>query len=204
MIKQIYVPNDIPAGSATVQAINVARGDRVYRNDVLLQLSVNGTKIPVVASDHGWVNYVFVKVGQESTAGQLLVLMNVVDVNEYRPDEQEVNQRVELGEHGRRGFERELQRKHVDSDFAAALFEAPEQKQGVGYGASVREHPLLRNMKEGVPAKMRGNASQNETAIDRIIEEAGADPELRKQLSQELQQELNIQPTHSQAPTLKV
>ena len=88
-------------------------------------------------------------------------------------------------------------------EFSAPLVNAPEANNGNSQHASanVTEHPTLKNVKEGVPLKTSAHAAANQHAVDRLNENVRNNPELQKQLGNELQQRLAMQATHSTAPT---
>ncbi len=201
MLKRIYAPKKIDGSTCKVDQVLVARDDRVYRDSLLLSLVDDTTRLAIAASGHGWVRYVAVKLGDQVKPGELLLIVDIVDVNEYRPDDAEVNPQVELGEEGRRGLERKIQKSFAQG-YANELFDAPN-KEGQGMGPGMREHPILGQMKESLPPKMRSNAAHNDVAIDHLAEEASRDPELQKQLSAQLQQDLQVSQAPSTSPQLK-
>lgn len=201
MFHRLSVPEEITADSIIVDQVLVKRKERVYRDQTLIVLVCGRIKIPIVAPDHGFVSYISVQLGQKVSQAETLLMMDIIDVSRYRPDEQQVNPESELGQHGRRALERELLKK-FGNGFSAPLFEAPAKEGGLGSHRELRSHPLLQRMKEGVPPKMRAEASNNQPAIDQLAENATHDNELRLQLSQQLQQQLNISPSPVNAPKL--
>ena len=201
MFQHIFVPNDVKARLITVVEILVERRQRVYRGDVLMVLSADQNNTSILSPKNGFVSYIMVKPHQVVEASESLLVMDFVEVSDYHPDEQQVNPHTELGEHGRRALERDLQKQYANG-FSAPLFEAPSPDQGEGSRPRLPAHPLLQKMKEGVPPKMRANAASNSTAIERTAEDANHDPALQKQLSQQLQAELGIRPTPTNAPKL--
>ena len=70
----------------------------------------------------------------------------------------------------------------------------------MGQFNGLQQHPLMQNMKEGVPPKMSSDAANNPEAI-KELENAANDPELKIHLGQQLQKQLDIQPGPSSAPT---
>ncbi len=66
----------------------------------------------------------------------------------------------------------------------------------------MKPHLHLLGMKEGIPNKMSANAATNKTAIEQTADNAIHDPELAKQLSQQLQQKLQIRSALHKSPTL--
>jgi len=220
MIKNICVPKDLQSANVTVNEVMVKRGDRILRDTVLVNLLVGDTVTPVVSVYDGWVKYVAAKENKAVALGDLLLVVDVISTIDYRIDGEEVSVYTELGESGRRGAERDGQRK-FGKGYSAELFDAPERESakstenekasstgsaGRGRGAmgkesSLKENPLMKNMKESLPPKMKANAAVNGVAIKQLAEEAGNDPELRKQLSSELKQQLEIQIAPSAAPT---
>ncbi len=201
MIKQIYVPADLGAGEIIVTDIRVQRGSRIRHGEILLLFTVNGQERPYLSKYNGWVRMVVVRVGQVVRPGELLMLIDTVEPADYRPDGSEFNQKTELGGQGRRELERTGEAKFGEG-FSAPLFDAPER--GEGKGNQMPQNPLMQNMKEGVPPKMQASAANNQPAIDKLSEDASNDPELRKQLSMQLQQELSITPSPTIAPTPRV
>ncbi|AAO90797.1 acetyl-CoA carboxylase biotin carboxyl carrier protein subunit [Coxiella burnetii] len=195
MLKKIYAPL-----AGTVTDMQVTRYDRIRRSQTLLQLKAGETLTPIVASYDGWVRHVFIKSEQAVTTGQVLFIIDVVDINDFQPDSTEVNPHTELGEAGRRGLERQGQRSFGHP--AGPLFDAPEASNGMGHRGSVKPHPHLIGMKEGTPNKMSANAATNKTAIEQTADNATHDPELAKQLSQQLQQRLQIGSALHKSPTL--
>ncbi len=196
MLKNIYATaNMIGTHTTQVVHIHVTRGDRIRSEQVLLSISKDDRIIDIKAQQAGWIRFVAVKLEQTLTQGDLLLIMDNVDMDGYRLDQQEINPLTELGDLGRRGLERQGQDKI--GPHAAALFDVPQQAEGAE--RSVKTHPLLKNMKEGVPPKM-ADARHNDQAVDRFAEEATHDPNLKP--SQKLQAQLNINPGPSNAPTL--
>jgi pyruvate/2-oxoglutarate dehydrogenase complex dihydrolipoamide acyltransferase (E2) component len=200
MLKNIYLKKYPHVQSAiSVKCINVKRGQRIRSDQVLITLVNNAEHIDIKAQNNGWVRFVAVKEKQALSIGDLLLIIDSVDTSDYRLDDQEVNPQSELGQEGRRGAEREGQRKI--GTHSGELFDAPEKSEG-GMRQSVKQHPLLQNMKEGVPPKM-ANAKNNQPATDRFAEDAaGNDPKLQKQLSAQLQAQLNITPGPNVSPSL--
>lgn len=198
MIKQIYVPADLGAGEIIVKAIFVERGARIRVGDALLKFTVNGEERAFLSQHNGWVRMRVCRLEQVMRPGELLLSIDAIETVDYRPDSSEFNQQSELGGQGRRGIERDGQSKFGEG-YSAPLFDAPER--GHGMGPQLPKNPLMRNMKEGVPPKMQASTSNNQPAIDKMSEEASHDPELRQQLSNELQQELHISPAPSVAPS---
>lgn len=199
MLKNIYLKTDLEGQHTTlVKRINVARGQRIRRQQVLMTIIKDAEIARIEAENDGWVRFVAVKEEQSLEGGDLLLIIDSVDINEYRLDDQEVNAHSELGQDGRRGSERDGQRQI--GEHSGELFDAPEQSDG-GMQRSVKQHPLLQNMKEGVPPKM-ADAKNNQPATDRFAEDASHDPKLQKQLSAQLQAQLHIAPGPSVSPTL--
>lgn len=198
MIKPIYIPNDLGAAEVVVKSILLERGARLRRDLPLLELDVKGEKRVLVSPYNGWLRIILTKAGRAHRAGEVVLHVDVVESVDYRPDSAEFNQKTELGSEGRRGLEREGQKAFAKA-YSAPLFDAPER--GEGQGNRLPQNPLMQNMKEGVPPKMQASAASNQPAIDKMSEEATHDPQLRQQLSLQLQQELNISPAPSVAPT---
>ena len=199
MLKRIYVPKT-DAKSISVGEIYTAPGHRVYKGDLLMYLNIPGDTVSIYAPDNGWVKRLAIFETQPVKVNQLLLVIDILTINEYKPDDASVNLHTELGEKGRRGLEREAQRQHTNG-YANPLFDAPEKGQGAAAG--VREHPLMGRMKEGVPPKMRSETASNNVAVDHAITEAAHDPELQKQMSKQLQQTLQITQAPSTAPQAK-
>jgi hypothetical protein len=198
MIKQIYVPADLGVGEILVKTIFVERGARIRVGETLQNFSVGGVDRPFVSKYNGWVRMVVCRADQVVRPGELLMIIDAIEVGDYRPDGSEFNPESELGGQGRRGVEREGQSKFGEG-YSAPLFDAPERGQGMGN--QLPQNPLMANMKEGVPPKMQASAASNQPAIDKMSEDASHDPELRQQLSLQLQQELQISPAPSVAPS---
>ena len=129
----------------------------------------------------------------------MLLIIDVIESIDFKVDSDEFGSHTELGESGRRKYERDGQKAFGDS--VKALFEAHQESLGVGQ-SPLRQHPMMANMKEGVPPKMSSDAANNQDAVNDFVDEATRNPELRKELSKELSQQLNIQPGPSSAPTL--
>ena len=197
MLRNVYLPKNLVESEAFVQRIGVAVGDRVRPDQALLQLSIVNNPSPLLSAYHGWVRFVAVTQGQRVEPGSLLLIIDAQEVGDYRLDELEVSLNTELGENGRRGEERQGQRQYTKG-YSGELFDAPREKQGM-QESSVKEHPYLQKMKEGVPPKM-SNARENAPATERLVEEAAQNPELR--LSHQLQAQLNITPSSTSAPNL--
>ncbi len=199
MLKNIYLPRNLGDKLITIDQVYVAAGDRIRRDQPLLYFKTDdGDAIKFPSPSNGWVRFVAVQSLQEVEPGTLLLVIDAQGTDDYRLDEEEVNPHTELGEKGRRGEERQGQKQYAEA-YSGELFDAPEQ--GTGQQRSVREHPLLQNMKEGVPPKM-SNAHNNGPATDRLAENASQDPELQQQLSQSLQAQLDIAPASTTAPSL--
>lgn len=195
--RRIVTPKEI-IGTAVVEKLHVQRRQRVYKDQLLLTLRYQNQPLNIHAPAHGFVTTFAVDEEQAVTALELLLIMDAMSANDYSPAEQEVNPNTELGQHGRRALERGILQAY--GEFTAPLFEAPQAGQP---GPGLPQHPLLSQMKEGVPPKMSADAAHNDPAIERTIENASHDPELQKQLGAQLQQQLHIQPTISPtAPSL--
>ena len=201
MLKNIYLPHDLENQGVQIKRISVKRGDRIRKKQPLCDLKINDTYSSFLSEYDGWVRFVAVKTDQSSEPGTLLFIIDTVETNEYRVDSGEVNPHSELGTEGRRGAERDGQKKFAN-DYSGELFDAPVEANGCGYKPSVKEHPLLQNMKEGVPPKM-SDAANNDPAIERTAEDASRDPELRNQLTKQLQNQLGISSSPSAAPAPK-
>lgn len=193
-LKRIQAPRLQTDSPIVVDAVHVREGQRVYRDEILLHLLVDDDLTPMPAPLQGWVRRVVVKVDQHVKRGELLILLDVLDESEFVPDGEEVNPHTELGGEGRRGIERELQSKHANG-YANPLFDAPSEKQGQGMGPNLPEHPYLKRAKESVPPKMQDVVSQNDTAVEKAQEDASKDPELQKQLSAKLANNLQVSAT---------
>ncbi len=201
MLKNIYLSNHISDQAVDVISVAVSAGQRVRRGQLLMHLKkVDGTPIVFESTYNGWLRFVAVRPSQTVDLGSLLLIVDTQDVADYRIDSEEVNPHTELGREGRRGVEREGQKAFTEG-YATALFDAPEQQQGDQAQRRIKQHPLLQNMKEGVPPKM-SNAHNNQQATDRLAEDATHDPELRMQLDNKLQAQLGVTPGPSAAPTL--
>lgn len=201
MLKNIYLTNKISEQPVSVLSVKTEFGQRVRRGQLLLQLKgADGVLISFESPFNGWVRFVAVRAQQAVELGSLLLIVDTQDVDDYRIDAEEVNPHTELGKDGRRGAEREGQ-KVFTKGYATELFDAPVHQEGGQAQNRIKQHPLLQNMKEGVPPKM-SNAHNNQQATDRLAEDASHDPELRKQLDNKLQAQLNITPGHGAAPTL--
>lgn len=196
-LKKITTPREL-SGDITVAVISIMVEGRVYRDDVLMELAVGDHFISIRSPSHGWVKQITVTQGQHVAAGDVLCVLSVFDRDDYRPDGDEVNLKTELGDEGRRGEERKGQRKFGQYD--KALFDAPAGEKGNSFN-QLKENPLTARMKEGVPPKMKASANQNNPAIDHFAEDAASNPELQNKLSQQLQQQLNIQPGPTVTPT---
>lgn len=197
MLKNIYVPRDLPENLAIVYDIKVKRGDRMRRGQTLLLMKAGNTLIPIVSAYDAWVRYVAVKTEQQVSTGDLLLLVDAIETMDFRVDQGELN---ELGSEGRRGAERKGQNQFGQA--SGPLFDAPEAGNGLGNQGAVKQHPYTKNMKEGVPPKMNANAASNDPAIQHMVEEASNHPELKKQLSAQLQNQLSLSDAPSAAPTL--
>lgn len=198
MIKQITVPADLGAGEIEVRTIFVKRGARIRVQETLLNFRVGGVEQTLVSKQNGFVRMVLCRAEQIVRPGELLMIIDSIEAADYRPDGSEFNPTSELGGQGRRGLEREGQ-SAFGKGYSAPLFDAPERGQRLGN--RLPQNPLMANMKEGVPPKMQSSAAQNQPAIDKMSEDASHDPELRQQLSLQLQQELQISPAPSVAPS---
>ena len=201
MLKNIYLQRKIAGEHNTLaQSVCVVSGQRVRSGEVLLKLLADGQPQMVTAEGNCWVRFVAVREGNQLSIGDLLFIIDAVDTDEYRPDDHEVSAHSELGQDGRRGLEREGQRA-FGNDVSGQLFDAPQESEGYCQQRSVKEHPLLQRMKEGVPQKM-SHAEHNQVATDRFAEDASNDPELQKQLSQKLEAQLQITQSPTVAPSL--
>ena len=198
MIKHLYVPpyieSDLPIEVIDVQ---VKEGARLRRGSVMLTLRQDGILLPIRAEFDGWIRFIAVSRQQEVDKGQLLVIVDMIDTTDYRVDPAEFNTSTELGHEGRRGLERDGQKAF--GEHARVLFEESQEK-GMAQFNGLQQHPLMQNMKEGVPPKMGADAANNPEAI-KELENASNDPELKIQLGQKLQKQLSIQPGPSSAPT---
>lgn len=198
-LKKIVVPREFTQ-EVIVSELHVTPGMRVYRDMDLATLHVAGHPFILKSPYHGWVKLIFVKPEQFVKKHEVLMLLSVLEVQAYRPDEQEVNLESELGQEGRRGLEREGQNKFGQPD--KALFDAPSQQQGMGH-SSLKQNPLLAGMKEGVPPKMRASGQENAPATQDLIERSETSPQLQAKLTAELQNQLQMDtPAPSAAPTL--
>ena len=197
MLINLYVPKNC-AGRIT--HIPVIQGQRVRRDQVLIEFSVDGRIMPFKCPHDGWIRFIAVKSGNTVEVGDLLAIIDAIDVIDYRVDDQEVNLHTELGENGRRGLERAGQRSFTNG-YSSELFDAPSKQEGNQAQRSVKDHPVLKNMKEGVPPKM-SDARNNQPATERLAEDASNDPELRKQLDMKLQAQLQIAPGPTTSPSL--
>jgi pyruvate/2-oxoglutarate dehydrogenase complex dihydrolipoamide acyltransferase (E2) component len=199
MIRNIQAPQALQQDT-TISDIFIMRGDRIRRGQLLLILKSNQVETPIQAEYDGWVQHVAVAHDQTILPEQLLLNINTIEDNDYRIDSGELNPESELGKDGRRGLERDGQ-KQFANDYAAPLFDAPQQNEGGQQRHGVKQHPFLQNAKEGVPPKM-SHANNNPQATDLLAEDASRDPELAHQLSAELQQRLDVNPGPSAAPTM--
>ena len=197
----VRVPKKLSLRPFTVDHINVQKGDRVRRQQVLAQLRVSHKKIvPVIAPSDSWVRHVAVKEQAHVKGGDVLFIIDSMPSADYQTDATEVNNTTELGEKGRRKLERDGERK-LATKFSAPLVNALEQS-GNGHAASytgVKQHKFLKNKKEGVPLKMSEHAAKNQKAINK----ARNDPALQKQMNNQLQKQLGVGAAPSSAPTLK-
>jgi hypothetical protein len=199
MLKNIYLPLSANNQSYAITQVHISAGQRVRKGQALLHYKLNNQQIPLACEHDGWVRFVATKPNDSLDSGSLLAVIDIVDVTEYRPDDNEFNPHTELGETGRRGLERAGQREFTNG-YAGELFDAPTEQHGQRQ-RSVKEHPLLHQMKEGVPPKM-SNARNNQPATERLAENASTDPELANQLSLNLQAQLDVTPGPSSAPGL--
>ena len=201
MLINLYLPKSYADTTCTIANIRVTQGQRLRRDQVILYLGVNGKKIPFTSPYDGWIRFIAVKANSVVEPGDLLVIIDAIDVNDYRIDDNEVNLHTELGEDGRRGLERKGQVLLTDKKgYSGQLFDAPSEQQGQAQ-RSVKDHPVLKNMKEGVPPKM-ADARNNGPATDRLADDANRSPELQNQLSAKLQAQLGVSPGPSTSPTL--
>lgn len=199
----VRVPKKLSLRPITVNSIEVQKGDRVRRQQILAHLRVSKKKImPIVAPSDGWVKRVAVKAQAQVKRSDVLFVIDSMPTADYQVDSTEVNNSTELGENGRRKLERDGE-SELAKEFSAPLVNAPEANNGNSQHASanVTEHPTLKNVKEGVPLKTSAHAAANQHAVDRLNENVRNNPELQKQLGNELQQRLAMQATHSTAPT---
>lgn len=201
MIKNIYVPSEYSSPNLVVAAIHVQRDDRLRRRQVMIMLRDKSNEYPVISHYDGFVRLVVVQVGKAVSRGDLLLIADVYTPNDFRVDEGDLNPHTELGGNGRRGVERDGERKFATEGYAAPLFDAPSKEAGMGQHSTLKQHPLTSVMKEGVPPKMSSDASSNDPAIKQLAEDAATDPELQAKLSNELKQELNITPGPTMGPT---
>ncbi len=202
---EIRAPKALEATSSfIVDTIAVQKGDRVHQKQILTHLrTANQELIPIAAPHDGWIRSIAVKKRHSVQEDELLFVLDILTTQDYRVDEHEVNPSTELGIAGRRGLEREGQRKLVTA-YSGELFEALERQNGQHkLSQAVKIHPLVSRAKEGVPPKMSAEVTNNTIAIERFIEEAAHDPALQKQLSHQLEQQLNIQSSPSSAPSPK-
>lgn len=201
MLKNIYLqPAFIGVHDTLVKRICVQPGQRIRTGQALLEVVVDGVGHFIHAEGNAWLRYIAVRENQYVEEGDLLFIIDTVETGDYRPDAQEVNSHTELGQEGRRGLEREGQRA-FGKDVSGQLFDAPLDKNGRGAERSVKQHPLLSRMKEGVPPKM-SHAENNHQATERFAEDASNDPELQKQLSAKLEAQLQIGSQPTIAPSL--
>lgn len=198
MIKHIYVSKNLGSQPIDVVDIHVDYGDRVRRGMVMMTLRQDGVLIPIRAELDGWVRFVAANKQQSVEIADLLLIVDVMETVDYRVDPAEFSADTELGEDGRRGLERAGQKAFGEA--ARALFEATQQEKGMGQSNGLQQHPMMQNMKEGVPPKMSSDAANNPEAI-KDLENASNDPALKIQLGQELQKQLDIQAGPSIAPT---
>lgn len=196
----LYLPRNYAGHACVVADIQAIQGQRVRRDQVLIDFSRDGKKIPFISPSDAWIRFIAIKSGNTVEPGDLLVIIDAIDVIDYRIDEQEVNLHTELGENGRRGLERAGQRTFTNG-YSSELFDAPSEQKGNQAKPSVKDHPFLKNMKEGVPPKM-SDARHNQPATDRLAEDASQSPELRKQLDMKLQAQLHISPSPTTSPSL--
>lgn len=198
--RKILVPQNL-TGDIQIADVHVALHQRVRRDEILVTLRAGDLDIQVRSPSDGWVKFVAVKSNQVVGIGDLLMILSVFDVGEYRLDDQEVSLLTELGEDGRRGLEREGQKQYTDG-YDKALFDAPTDEHGQRTG-DLKVNPLTERMKEGVPPKMNANAANNGPAKQHTVEQASGDPAYAEKLSAQLQQELDIAPgdAPSSAPT---
>lgn len=201
MLKNIYLPLDLGNQSVQIGRVLVKHGDRIRKEQPLCHLRINNINTPFQSPHDGWIRFVAAQSNQVSESGKLLFIIDAIEVTEYRVDPAEVNPDSELGNNGRRGVERDGQ-KTFAADYSAELFNAPKEGNSCGYKPSVKEHPLLQNMKEGVPPKM-SDAANNDPAVERTAEDASRDPELRNQLTQQLQNQLGVSSSPGASPSPK-
>ena len=200
MIKNIYVPLKIAQKDIQVADIFIQRGDRIRRKQLLMILKSDNIETPIQSDNNGWVRHIAPQHNQSISPGDLLMILDVMEDNDYRVDPSELNPDTELGENGRRGLEREGE-KQFSNEVAAALFNAPQENEGDQQRHGVKQHPFLSNAKEGVPPKM-SHAENNHQATDQLAEDASTDPQLANQLNNELKARLNVNPGPSASPTL--
>ena len=201
MHRNIRVPKRLSPSPIIVEKINVQAGDRVRQQQILAYLHTPKKRVPIIAPSDGWIKFIATKEKKHVKGGDLLFIIDIMATEDYRVDPEEINNASELGANGRRGLERDGQQQFAKA-YAAELFDSPEAHQE-GFGKEgTKEHPLMANAKEGVPLKMSAHVADNQAAMDQFSEEAGNDPELQKQLSNELRQELSIQSSPSTTPTL--
>lgn len=197
MLKNIYLPLDLVGLSCQITQIHVKTGDRVRRGQPLLHYHLDKKRTAFDAPVDGWVRFIAIKPDDVIEGGSLLCVIDSIEIDDYRPDAQEINLHTELGEAGRRGAERAGEKSF--GEFSGELFDAPEEQQGQRQRRT-KEHPLLNQAKEGVPPKM-SNARNNQPATERLAEDASRDPELANQLSMDLQAQLDVTPGPSTAPS---
>jgi hypothetical protein len=198
MIKHLYVSKKLDATSIDVVSVAVEYGSRVRRGMVMLMLRQEGVMVPIRSEHDGWVRFAAVEPKQSVEIGDLMLIIDVMESIDYRVDPAEFSTDTELGQEGRRGLERAGQEAFGEA--ARALFEATQQEAGMGQFNGLQQHPMMQNMKEGVPPKMSSDAANNPEAI-KDLENASSDPDLKIQLGQELQKQLDMQAGPSIAPT---
>lgn len=200
MLMNLHAPRNTLGHTCLIARILAIPGQRIRRDQLILEFNLDNKKVSFASPYDGWIRFIAVKEGSSVESGDLLVIIDAIDVIDYRIDEQEVNLHTELGEQGRRGLERAGQRSFTNG-YSGELFDAPAEQQGNQAQRSVKDHPFLKNMKEGVPPKM-SDAHNNQPATERLAEDASNDPELRKQLDMKLQAQLHIAPGPKTSPTL--
>lgn len=196
MLKNIYLPLEI--NHSTITQVHIESGQRVRKGQVMFHHRINQSNKPLISEFDGWIRFVAIQPNTPVEGGTLLAIIDTIEVTDYRPDSGEFNPHTELGEAGRRGVER-IGQSEFGAGYSGELFDAPTEQQG--QQRSVKEHPLLHNMKESVPPKM-SNARNNQPATERLAENASQDPELANQLSHNLQAQLNIAPGPNSSPSL--
>ncbi|MCH9644306.1 MAG: acetyl-CoA carboxylase biotin carboxyl carrier protein subunit [Gammaproteobacteria bacterium] len=199
MIKNIHVPLDLSQQGVQVADIFVQPGERIRRKQLLMLLKSGNIETPLQSQFNGWVKHIAVKFDQDVAPGDLLLIIDVMEDNDYRI-EGDISPESELGQDGRRGLEREAQKQLADG-IAAPLFDAPQQTEGNQQHHGVKQHPFLQNAKEGVPPKM-SHAENNHPAVDQLAEDASSNQDLANKLDAKLQQRLGTSPGPSAAPTL--